>query len=119
MNNMAVGTMLKYPGVSNEIPVQDLEENIIKICKDTDIDISHMDIQGCHRLPLGINTTNTAKHVTRKFVNRKHSEAMVQQKKYINITSKVLVLITHYIITTYIIIQVLIMSVLSISVGKV
>ena len=30
-----------------------------------------MDIEGCHRLPVGRNTTNIV-----KFVNRKHSEAM-------------------------------------------
>ena len=29
----------------------------------------------CHRLPLEKNATNTTKHVTEKFVNRKHLEA--------------------------------------------
>ena len=33
---------------------------------------------GCHRLPIGRNTTNTVKRVIVKFVNRKHSEAMLQ-----------------------------------------
>ena len=40
-----------------------------------------MDTEGCHRLPIGRNTTNTTKRVIVKFVNRKHSEAMLQQKK--------------------------------------
>ena len=40
MNNMAVITMLKS-GISNQTPDQDLEENI-KICKDSDINISSM-----------------------------------------------------------------------------
>ena len=48
-----------------------------------------MDIEGCHRLPLGRNTTNTTKRVNVKFVNRKHSEAMLQRKKDINSKSKV------------------------------
>ena len=43
-----------------------------------------MDFEGCHRLPLGRNTTNTMKQVIVKFVNQKHSEAMLQQKKDIN-----------------------------------
>ena len=37
---MAVGTTLKYLGFQIEIPDQHLEENIIKICKDSDINIS-------------------------------------------------------------------------------
>ena len=68
-------------GVSNEIPNQDLEENIIKFFKDSDINISHMDIGGSHRLPLGRNTTNTTKQVIVKIVNQKYSEAMLQWKK--------------------------------------
>ena len=47
----------------------------------TDVNISPMDNEGCHRLPLGRNITNTTKRVIVKFVNRKHSEAMLQQKK--------------------------------------
>ena len=36
-----------------------------------------MDIEGCHRLPPGRNTTNTTKRVFVKIVNRKHSEAIL------------------------------------------
>ena len=43
-----------------------------------------MDIKGCHRLTLERNTTSTMKQVIVKFVNQKHSEAMLQQKKDIN-----------------------------------
>ena len=49
-----------------------------------------MDFEGCHRLPLGRNTTNTMKQVIVKFVNQKHSEAMLQWKKDINSKNKVL-----------------------------
>ena len=52
-----------------------------------------MDIEGCYRRPLGRNSTNTTKRVIMKFVNRKHSEAMLQRKKYINSKNKVFV--TH------------------------
>ena len=48
-----------------------------------------MYIEGFHRLPLETNSTNTAKRVIAKFVNRKHSEAMFQRKKDINSKNKV------------------------------
>ena len=50
-----------------------------------------MSIEGCHRLPLGRNTTSTTKWVIVKFVNPKHSEALPQQKKDINSKNKVFV----------------------------
>ena len=74
---------VEISGILNQIPDQYLEENVVKICKGSDINISPMDIEGCHRLPLGRNSTNTAERVIVKFVNRKHSEAMLQRKKKI------------------------------------
>ena len=67
MNNMAVVKTLKYE-ISNQIPDQDLEENV-KIWKDSDINISPIDLEGCHRLPLGRNSINTTKQVIMKFVD--------------------------------------------------
>ena len=72
---------VEISGISNDIPDQNLEENIVKICKDSDINVSPMDIEGCNRFLLGRNSTNTTKRVIVKFVNRKHSEAMLQRKK--------------------------------------
>ena len=43
-----------------------------------------MDTEGCHRLPLRRNSTNTTKRVIMKFVNQKHFEVMLQWKKDIN-----------------------------------
>ena len=43
---------IEISGISNQISDQDLEENI-KICKELDINISCIDIEGCHRLHLG------------------------------------------------------------------
>ena len=37
--------------ISNEIPDEDLENNVIRICKNTNIIINPADIAGCHRLP--------------------------------------------------------------------
>ena len=84
---------VEVSGISNGISDQDLEDNIVKTCKDSDITISSKDIEGCHRLPLGRNSTNSTKQVIVKFVNRKHSEAMLQRKKDINSKNKVFV--TH------------------------
>ena len=39
-----------------------------------------MGIDGCHRLPLGRSIANTAKRAIFKLANKKHSEAMLQQK---------------------------------------
>ena len=52
-NNIEISRIPDY------ISDQNLEENIIKICKDSDINISPMDIEGCHRFPLKRNSTNT------------------------------------------------------------
>ena len=71
-------------GVSNEIPDQDLKENIIKVCKESDINMPHMDIEGCHRHHLGRNTINTRKQIIVKFVNRKYTEPMLQREKDIH-----------------------------------
>ena len=72
---------VEISGISNQIPEQDLEENIIKICKDSDINISTMYIEGCHRLRIGRNTTNSIKRVIVKFVNRKILKPCYNEKK--------------------------------------
>ena len=79
--------------ISNEIPDDDLENHIIEICKNSNIVINPADIEGCHRLPLGRNSTTDNKRVIVKFVNRKHSELMLLSKK--SIISKSKVYITH------------------------
>ena len=51
--------------------------------------INPTDIEGCHCLPLGRNSTTDNKHVIVKFVNRKDSELMLRSKKSISSKSKV------------------------------
>ena len=82
---------VEIPGISNEVSDQNLEETVIRISEDSGIDVNSLDIEGCHRLLLGRNATNTNKRVIVKFVNRKHSEAMLQHKKDIIKKSKVFV----------------------------
>ena len=82
---------VEISGISNEVSDQNLEQTVIGICKDSGIEVNPLDIEGCHRLPLGRNATNTTKRVIVKFVNMKHSEAMLQHKKDIKQKSKVFV----------------------------
>ena len=77
-------------GTLNEIPDEDLQSHVIKICKNSNIVINPADIEGCHRLPQGRNSTTDNKHVIVKFVNRKYSEFMLCSKKLISSKSKVL-----------------------------
>ena len=72
---------VEISGISNEVSNQNPEKTVIGICKDPGSDVNSLDIEGCHRLPLGRNATNTNKRVIVKFVNRrKHSEAMLQHR---------------------------------------
>ena len=82
---------VEISGISNEDLDQNLEQTVIGICKDSGIEVNPLDIEGCHRLPLGRNATNNTKRVIVKFVNRKHFEAMLQRKKDISQKSKVFV----------------------------
>ena len=81
---------VEISGIFNEVSDQNLEEIVIGICKDYKIEVNSLDIEGCHRLPLGRNAISTNKSVNVKFVNRKHSEAMLQRKKDIIKKSKML-----------------------------
>ena len=84
---------VEISGISNEIPNEDLENHVTEICKNSNIMINPTDIEGCHCLPLGRNSTTDNKRVIVKFVNRKHSELMLRSKK--SIISKSKVYITH------------------------
>ena len=75
---------VEISGISSEVSDQNLEGTGIGICKDSEIDVTPLNTEGCHRLTLGRNTTNTNKREIVKFVNRKHSEAMLQCKKDMN-----------------------------------
>ena len=61
---------------------------MIGICKESGIDLNPYDIEACHRLPSGHVNTSNSKCVV-KFVNKKHSEAMLCLKKSINSRSNV------------------------------
>ena len=74
--------------ILNKIPDDDLENHVIEICKNSNV-INPADIEGCHCLSLGRNSTTDNKGVIVNFVNRKHSELMLRSKKSIRSKSKV------------------------------
>ena len=80
---------IEISGISHEILVNNLEDKVIDICKDVGIEIGHMGIESCHRLPLGGNKAGSTKRVKVKFAYRKHSEDMLRLKRIIGFHSKV------------------------------
>ena len=58
--------------IPNTIPDNDLENTVIRICRDSAVEIDPKDIEACHRLPLSRNSIGQDKRVIVKFVNRKH-----------------------------------------------
>ena len=57
---------------------------MIDICHDFDLEFEPKDIDGCHRLPASRYSRDSNKRVIVKFVNRKHPEAMLRNKKSIS-----------------------------------
>ena len=80
---------LDISGIPHEILDNNLEDKVIDICKDAGIEMGHMGIERCHRLPLSRNNAGGTKRVFVKFVNRKHSEDILRLKKIISSRSKV------------------------------
>ena len=79
---------VEISGISNKAPDVDLENNVVEIRKNSNIIINPVDIEGCHLLPLGRNSTTDNKRVIVKFVNRKHSELTLHSKKSSSSKSK-------------------------------
>ena len=71
---------VEFSGIPDTINDDNLEDTIIKACKDINIDVSETDIEACHRLPVRCNATNTSNRVIVKFVNQKHAESILTKK---------------------------------------
>ena len=62
------------------------------------------DIEGCHRLPVSTSSRDSNKRVMVKFINRKHPEAMLRNKRsisnkafsHLNVHGKVFVSVSLY-----------------------
>ena len=71
---------VEISGISNDASDENLAGKLTNICKEAGIDLKPYDIEGSHRLPSGrVNTSNNKRMIV-KFVNRKHSEAMLRLK---------------------------------------
>ena len=69
--------------ILNDIREDNLEKVVIDICHDSSLEIEPKDIECFHRLPISKYSRDSNKRVTVKFVNRKHPEALLQNKKSI------------------------------------
>ena len=54
---------VEFSGIPHEILDNNLEDEVIDICKGAVIEIGHMGIKGCHRLPFSKNNTDGTKRV--------------------------------------------------------
>ena len=75
---------IELSGIPNDIPEDNLEKVVIDICHDSDLEIEPKDIEGCHRLPASRYSRDSNKRVIVKFINRKHPEAMLRNKRSIS-----------------------------------
>ena len=75
---------IELSGIPNNIPEDNLEKVVIDICHDSDVKIEPKDIEGCHRLPVSRYSRDSNKRVIVNFVNRKHPEAMLRNKRSIS-----------------------------------
>ena len=90
---------VEFSNIPNDIPDNQLEDKVIKICRESGVEVNQNDIEGCHRLPASRYSRSDNKRVIVKFLNRKHSESLLFKKKSIssrdfsniNISSKIFV----------------------------
>ena len=75
---------VEISGIPNTIPDNDLENTVISICRDPGVEIDPKYIEGCPRIPLSGYSRGQDKRVIVKFVNRKHSEALLRDKNRIS-----------------------------------
>lgn len=75
---------------------------MIKICRESSVEVDRNDIEGCHRLLVSRYSRGDNKRVIVKFIIRKHPEILLYKKKSlssreflnINIPSKIFVFIS-------------------------
>ena len=68
---------VEISGISNQVSDENLERKVINICKEAGKDLKPSDMKRWHRLPSGCINTSRNIHVIVKFMNRKHSKAML------------------------------------------
>ena len=89
---------MEFSYIPNDIPDNQLKDKVIKICRESGVEVNQNDIEGCHCLPASRYSRSDNKRVIVKFVNRKHSVSLLYKKNSIssrdfsniNISSKIL-----------------------------
>ena len=93
--------------ILNDIPDDNLEKVVTDICHDSGLEIEPKDIEGCHCLPVSRYRRDSTKRVIVKFVNRKHPEALLWNKKsikafsHLNVHGKVFVCFSLSLLPVY------------------
>ena len=75
---------IELSGILNDIPEDNLEKVVTDIRHNSDLEIKPKDIKECYRLPASRYSRDSNKRVIVKFVNRKHPEAILRNKKSIS-----------------------------------
>ena len=75
---------IELSGIPNDIPENNLEKVVVDTYHDSGLEIEPKDIEGCHRLPVSRYSRDSNKRVIIKFVNRKHPEVLLRNKKTIS-----------------------------------
>ena len=75
---------IELSGIPNDIPEDNLCKAVINICHNFGLEIDPKDIDGCHHLLFSRYIWDPNKRVIIKFINRKHSEALLWNKKSIS-----------------------------------
>ena len=75
---------IELSGIPNDILENNLEKIVEDICHDSGLEIEPKDFEGCRRLPVSRYRRDSDKRVIIKFVNRKHPEALLRNKKTIS-----------------------------------
>ena len=95
---------IELSGILHDIPEGNLEKVLIDISYDSGLGIEPKDIEGCHRLPVSRYSIDSNKRVIVKFVNRKHRESLLRNKKsigskdssHLNVHGKLFVSVSLY-----------------------
>ena len=90
---------IEWSGIPNDIPEDDQQEVVIGIYHHFGLEIEPKDVERYHRLPASRYSRDFNKRVIVKFINRKHPEALLRNKKpisskdfrYLNVHGKVFV----------------------------
>ena len=72
---------IELSDILNHIQEDNVEKVVIDICHGSGLEIEPKDAEGCHCLPVSRYSRDSNKRVIAEFVDRKHPEVLLQNKK--------------------------------------